>query len=102
MEIKEGEVGQTINVDTLIKNIIKKPLTAKEFADIETYFNSYKRINFIKELDKGHIYDKNEYDYYIVLEHSSWYVKLVMRRSIAHLVYKYRIPDYLLSKKLFK
>ena len=46
MEIKEGEVGQTINVDTLIKNIIKKPLTAKEFADIETYFNSYKRINF--------------------------------------------------------
>lgn len=99
-EIKPTEVGCTINVEDIFKAIHQEDMTVRDFTLIESYYEKLKKAKFIEETQKGFFYDKSQYDYYVVIEGASSTIKVVMKRNIAYLVFKHRVLEYLIMKRL--
>ena len=93
------EYGELIDIDEHTK---KKKFTKikKDYILIDNFYNSLLKCGMIREIKKGYIYDKDEFDYYITLyDKNRWSLKLIMKRSLVELVKKRNIIEYLIIKK---
>jgi hypothetical protein len=93
-------IDKNISVNEILLKLTKKPMKKEDFLSVERYYNALKSANLIDIIGVGHFYDKQTYDFYFVIEDASknWSRKVVLKKTMADLILKYGVIDYIIIK----
>ena len=101
VEIDSITSGINLSAEDIITEIVKNPLTKHEISMIENYLDNLLKTKLVLKINKGAFYDKSAYDFYVNIDGRSEKYKFIMKKSIAELFFKYKIPEYFITKKLY-
>ena len=95
------KIEKHISVNDILLKLAKKPMEIDEFLSVERYFNALKSAGLIDIIDTSHFYFKEVFDFYFIIEDSSrhWAKKIILKKTMADLIVKYRVIDYLIIKE---
>jgi hypothetical protein len=94
------DIDKNISVNDIIIENRVNPINQHDSNEISMYYENLRKAGLIDLINYGHYYDKNKYDFYFDLGDASrnWYKKIVLKSTIADLVLKYRIINFLVQE----
>ena len=96
-----NNIEKHVSANDILLKLTKKPMPMEDFLSIERYFTALKNACLIDVIGTSHFYDKQIYDFYFIIEDSSrnWGRKIILKKSMADLIVKYRVIEYLIIKE---
>jgi len=94
-------INKNISVNDILLKLSKKPMEMDEFLSVERYFNALRESFLIDLINVSDFYNKDIYDFYFIIEDTSknWAKKLILKKTMADLVLKYRVVDFLVIRE---
>jgi len=94
-------INKNISVNDILLKLSKKPMEMDEFLSVERYFNALRESYLIDLINVSDFYNKDIYDFYFIIEDTSknWAKKLILKKTMADLVLKYRVVDFLVIRE---
>ena len=85
--------NKNISINEIILKLTKKPMDIEDFESIGRYL-----------VGLGHFYDKENYDFYFILEDSSTGVakKIITKKTMVDLIIKYDVIGYIIANDYIK
>jgi len=94
-------INKNISVNDILLKLSKKPMEMDEFLSVERYFNALRESFLIDLINVSDFYNKDIYDFYFIIEDTSknWAKKLILKKTMADLILKYRVVDFLVIRE---
>ena len=95
------KIEKNISVNDILLKLTKTPMKMDEYLSIERYFNALRDACLIDVVGASHYYNKDVFDFYLIIEDSvkNWNKKVILKKTMADLIIKYRVIEYLIVKE---